>query len=55
MADVDYADALALLSNTPAQIESLLHCQEQAAKGTSLYVNSNKLCLCVLNMVSLIK
>ena len=40
--DVDYADYLALLVNTPIQAESLLHNLEQAAGGISFYVNANK-------------
>ena len=42
MADADYADYLALLSNTPAQAESLLHSVEQVAGGIGLHVNANK-------------
>ena len=42
MTDIDYADNLALLENTPAQSKSLLHSQAQAAGGISLYVNANK-------------
>ena len=33
---------LAILANTPAQVESLLNCREQAAGGIGLYVNTNK-------------
>ena len=40
--DADYADDLALLANTPAQAESLLHSLEKAAKNVGLYVNSDK-------------
>ena len=40
--DVDYADDLVLLGNTPAQSESLLNSQEQATKGFGLCGNSNK-------------
>ena len=39
--DADYADYLTLLTNTPAQTESLLHSQEQPTKGIGLYVNSD--------------
>ena len=31
--EADYADDLPLLANTPAHAESLLHSQEQAARG----------------------
>ena len=37
-----YADDIALLSNTPAQVEALLHCLERAAAGIGLYVNVDK-------------
>ena len=40
--DADYADDIALLPNTPAQAESLLHNRERAAAGISLYVNADK-------------
>ena len=40
--DVDYADDIALLENTPAQAESLLHRSERAAGGISLYINADK-------------
>ena len=40
--DADYADDLALLANTPAQAESLLHSLEQSARGIGLHVNSDK-------------
>ena len=46
MTDAHYTDNLALLVNTAAQAESLLHSQEQPDIG--LYWNSNK-SLCVLN------
>ena len=39
--NADYIDDLTLLANTSAQVESLLHSLEQAAKGISLYVNSD--------------
>ena len=38
----DYADDIALLENTPAQAESLIHSQERAAAGTGLHVNAHK-------------
>ena len=40
--DADYADNIALLANTPAQAETLLHCLERAAAGIRLHVNANK-------------
>ena len=40
--DADYADDIALLANTPAQAESLLHRLERAAGGIGLYVNADK-------------
>ena len=40
--DVDNADDIALLVNTPAQAESLLYSLERAAGGISLHVNANK-------------
>ena len=42
MIDIDYTNVLALLTNTPAQMKSLLHHVEQLARGIGLYVNSNK-------------
>ena len=40
--DVDCADDITLLANTPTQAESLLHCLEQATGGISLLVNADK-------------
>ena len=40
--NTDYTDDLALLANTPAQAESLLHSLGQAASGIGLYMNSDK-------------
>ena len=40
--DADYAEDIALLTNTLAQVESLLHNLEQAADGIGLPVNSDK-------------
>ena len=40
--DADYADNLAPLTNTPAQVKSLLHSQEQPARGIGLYLDTNK-------------
>ena len=42
MTNADYANDLALLTNTPARFESLLHSQEQAAGGNGLYKKTNK-------------
>ena len=39
--DADYADDIALLANTPAQAESLLHSLERAADGIGLHVNAD--------------
>ena len=38
----DYADDIALLANTPAQAETLLHNLERAAAGIGLHVNAHK-------------
>ena len=38
----DYSDDIALLANTPAQAETLLHSQERAAAGIGLQVNAHK-------------
>ena len=38
----DYADDIALLTNTPAQVESLQHSLEWAAGGIGLHVNADK-------------
>ena len=38
--DADYGDDIALLTNTPAQHESLLHRLERAASGIGLHVNA---------------
>ena len=40
--DTHYADDIALLANTPAQAETLLHSLEQAAAGIGLHVNASK-------------
>ena len=45
--DADYAVNIAILANTPAQVETLLHSLEQAAAGIDLHVNAdNKECMC---------
>ena len=41
--DVNYADDVALLVNTPAQAETLLQSQELAAAGIALHVNTHKM------------
>ena len=40
--DVDYADDIALLANTPTQTKTLLHSLERAAAGIGLHVNADK-------------
>ena len=40
--DVDYADVIALLANTPTQAKSLLHSLEWSASGIGLLVNADK-------------
>ena len=40
--DVDYADDIALLANTPNQAETLLYSLERAAAGIDLHVNGHK-------------
>ena len=40
--DTDYADDIALLANTPAQAETMLHSLEQAAGGIGLHANADK-------------
>ena len=40
--DADYTDNIALLANTPAQTESLLHSLKRAAGSISLHVNADK-------------
>ena len=37
--DVDYANNIPHIANTPAQAESLLHSLEQAAGGIGLYLS----------------
>ena len=39
--DADYADDIVLLANTPAQIETLLHCLERAAACIGPHVNAD--------------
>ena len=40
--DADYADDLALLANSPVQVEALLHSLERAAGSIGLHVNADK-------------
>ena len=40
--DADYADDIAILANTPAEAESLLHSLERAAAGIGLHINAHK-------------
>ena len=40
--NADYADDIAILANTPAQAETLLHSQERAVAGIGLHVNAYK-------------
>ena len=42
MTNTDYADDLALLTNTVAKAECFLHTLEQAVGGIGLYMNANK-------------
>ena len=41
--DVDYADNISLLANTPTQAESRLDSLEQPADGINLHVNADKI------------
>ena len=41
--DLDYADDIALLANTPTQAESLLDNLEWAAADIGLHVNADKM------------
>ena len=40
--DADYADDIALLANTPARAETMLHSLEPAVAGIGLNVNADK-------------
>ena len=40
--EADYVDNIAILANTPAQAESLLHSLERAAACIGLHVNAHK-------------
>ena len=42
ISDLDCADGLVLLVNTPAQAESLHHSPEQATRSIGFYVNTDK-------------
>ena len=46
--DADYADDIALLTNAPAQAETLLYNLEQAATGIDLHVNAHKWNICTV-------
>ena len=47
-AGADYADDLALLTKSPTQAWSQLHCLEQAERSIDLYVNTRQ-STCILN------
>ena len=40
--DADYVDDIAILANTPAQAETLLHSLERTAAGIGLHINAHK-------------
>ena len=40
--DANYANDIAILANTPAQVETLLHSLERAASGIGIYINAHK-------------
>ena len=40
--DADYADDIAILANTPNQVETLRHSLERATAGIGLHVNAHK-------------
>ena len=40
--DADYTDDIAILANTPNQVETLLHSLERAAAGIGIHVNAHK-------------
>ena len=41
--DVDYANDIALLANTPTQLETLLHSLERTAAGIGFHVNTDQM------------
>ena len=47
--DADYADDIALLANTPTQVELLMDSQEKAAYGIGLRVNADKMAYMCFN------
>ena len=47
--NTDYADNMALLANTPAQVKTLIHSQEWAAAGIGLHVNTDKMKYMIFN------
>ena len=52
--DIDYADDIVLLANTPTQAESLLHSLEQAANDIGFHENAEKTeYISILNVGSL--
>ena len=42
ISNVNYTDDIALLANTPAQAETLLHSLERVIAGIGLHVNAHK-------------
>ena len=48
MVDEDYADDIALLTNTPTKAESLLHSLERIAGGIALHITGDKKSSCAL-------
>ena len=46
--DADYADDIAILVNTPNQVETLLHSLERATAGVGLHVNAHNLNTCAI-------
>ena len=43
ISDADYGEDIAILANSPAQAETLLHSLERAAEGIGLHVNAHKM------------
>ena len=46
--DANYADDIAIQTNTPNQAETLLHSLERAAAGIGLHVNAHKTNICAI-------
>ena len=42
ISNVDYADGMALIANTPTPAESLQHSLERATRGIDFHMNINK-------------